>query len=239
MSNDLKKMELEHRVRILLFCNRGSTYRVIEEYEKTYGEKITPEYVEKVFAKLKKEMKRDEIAWVGYHFAEEILSRTHRIQQILEDQYNSYEGQDIETVSECCHCGFNVDPNNPQLYRCNRCLRNCDTVRIVVVSRSIENLKLQVVDRMRKENEFSLDFLKELGFIGKPEVKEVAPKYLPTTVSNPAPKKLAQPTAKDAPKLELAQQQEVQKMDPREQQILVDKYIDIEFENGSEPNKQS
>jgi hypothetical protein len=281
MSNSIEKFEVEERVRIMLLRHRGSTVKVIHDYQDEYGITLTPEYVEKIYRKLKREVQRDEIKWVGYHFAQEILSQSHQIQQILLDQYKSCEGQDLTMVSSCCHSGFIVDPISPVIpkndsknevkdhsevpqpetlqpeilqpvaqppivYRCGTCKRVCEIVQKVVLRGDIEHLKLSIVDRMRKENEFYLDFLKELGFVGAKKEEDQNPqiqagKYVSIQQGN-LPKRLVQAPAKVQENSNV-DQTKVENLDPREQQLLIDKFVDVEFESddksGSNQPKQN
>ena len=168
MANDLAKFELESAVRMLLIRHRGNVNKVKDDYFKERGGKLTDKYIGKVLKKLKREISTDKSKWIGYHFAQELIANFTNIQAKLEKQLDSYGGLGVRAVSLCCDAPVDVDHLNPSddSYVCMKCDQPCKID--VKVNRTVEKLKLDTIEKMQEQNEFTVKFLQSMGALAGP-----------------------------------------------------------------------
>jgi len=192
MSNSIQKRSLEDNIRFFYFRYRGNVSRILEGLRKLPGYRncsIDPGYIEKVIKKFQKQRKRDWGINTCYNFMEYLhmgaQERLARCQQWLDE----LEGASEIEVS-VCHKSFvgqrRSDAGEVE-YICldPRCGNICEIMTLQ--EPGIYELRMKILDEMRKDEELLLKALKDLGFSASTpeEVKRITNYNLIATVKEP------------------------------------------------------
>jgi hypothetical protein len=235
MSSDLRKIEVEQRLRLTLLRNRGVIRDTIEDYEREFGTRLPEHYVVRVYRKFRREISQDNLRWVSYHFAQEFIAQASKVQHQLAQQLREYNEKSIREVSVCCHAPV-IDHPISDRPLCLKCDSQCEVIE--EIDKEMERLKLKVIDRLQKEQDLTMRFLEGMGFLQRrngPGILNVGvqsqQEYLPEAKSR-APKK---PDGLD-PEL----QDELDHLDPRDAQLMLDGDLEltVEFEDDKDANQR-
>lgn len=234
MSNSLQKIEIEQRLRLALLRNRGVISDTIDDYERTYGVRLPKDFVIKIYRKFRREVQQDNLKWVSYHFAQEFISQAAKIQQQLDQQIREYNDRSIELVSVCCVAPVRPHPVDPDKFLCLKCDTQCQVQEHMDLG--MERLKLKVIDKMQREQDLTMRFLEGMGFLqkrsGASQVVDVGlhkdVESLPAGNANRAPKE---------PNIDPDLQDELDALDPRDAQIMLDGGLELEVEFEGDKNE--
>jgi len=178
MSNSIQKYQLEDNIRFLYFRYRGNVSAIVEGLKKLPGYKdsnIDPVYVAKIVKKFKTERKRDWNINICYTFmeylhvgAQERLARCHQWLDNLESA--------AEILVSTCHkvpVGEKRNEGGELEYICLEpsCGKVCSTM--ILHESGIYDLRIRLLDEMRKDEALLLKAIKDLGLSGTE-----APKYI-------------------------------------------------------------
>jgi len=176
MSNSIQKFTLEDNIRFYYFRYRGSISKIIEGLKKLPGYKdtnIEPVYVQKVIKKFEKQRKNDIGIHVCYNFMEYlhmgVQERLCRYQQWLDE----LEDKSSVLVSTChkVPVGEIRDINGEiSAYKCLEPKCGQITPVILLENTGVYNLRMRILDEMRKDEIVLLKAIKDLGFsIAEPQ----------------------------------------------------------------------
>jgi len=234
MGNELQKLELDQRLRLVLLRNRGVIRDTIEDYEREFAVRLSEDYVIRVYRKFRREVRQDNLRWVSYHFAQEFIAQAAKVQHQLSKQLAEYNERSIQVVSVCCGSPVTTHPQSDRPL-CLKCDHQCDTKE--EIDKQLERLKLQTIDRLQKEQDLTMRFLEGMGFLQKRSgVGELnvgvhqEQTALPAGDTSRAPKP---PEGLD-PNL----QKELDALDPRDAQLMLDGGLEltVEFEDDKDAN---
>jgi hypothetical protein len=225
---DLQKMEIEHRVRLALLRNRGVIKDTIEDFERTYGIRLKDDYVIRIYRKFRREVRRDNLRWVSYHFAQEFISQAAQIQNQLTEQLKEYNERSVKRLSVCCRSIVRPHPYKEGKWLCVKCDQQCETYEDMDMP--MERLKLKVIEKMQHEQDLTMRFLQGMGFLESPHARKSLdvnaheePKTLPPTERTPQLPSDIDPFLK----------KELDSIDPRDAQLFLDggsMELEVEFE---------
>lgn len=237
MSNDLQKIEIEQRLRLALLRNRGVIRDTIDDYERTYGVRLPEDYVIKVYKRFRREVKQDNLRWVSYHFAQEFISQAAKVQHQLDMQIQDYNKRSIQVVSVCCHAPVRVHPVDPDKFLCLKCDTQCDVKE--EMDKEMERLKLKVIDKLQKEQDLTMRFLEGMGFLqkrsGSGQVSGVGSHADSETLS--VRDVTRSPKLPDG--LDPDLQEDLNSLDPRDAQLMLDGGLELTVEFEDEKNEDS
>jgi len=138
--SSLQKLEVEQRLRLVLLRNRGVIRDTIEDYEREFGQRLSQDYVLKVYRKFRREVRQDNLRWVSYHFAQEFIAQSAKVQHQLSKQLQEYNERSVKLLSVCCSSIVKPHPCEEGAYLCLKCDMQCEVEE--VMDKSIERLKL-------------------------------------------------------------------------------------------------
>jgi len=233
MGSDLQKIEVEQRLRLALLRNRGVIRDTIDDYEREFGVRLSDQYVIRVYRKFRREVRQDNLRWVSYHFAQEFIAQSAKVQHQLSRQLQEYNDRSIKTVSICCSAPVTTHPQSDRPL-CLKCDQQCDTKE--TMDKEMERLKLKVIDKLQREQDLTMRFLEGMGFLQKRSGQGVLvsgqePVALPAGDGVRAPQK---PDGID-PDL----QKELDALDPRDAQMMLDGDLEltVEFEDDTDEDQ--
>jgi len=192
MSSSLQKYSLESNIRFFYFRYRGDIAKIVENLKKLPGYQdanIDPIYVEKVIKKFKRQRKNDWNLNTCYTFMEYLhmgaQERLARYQEWLDKLENASEIR----VSSCHRAPVGQRETEEGLeYVCLQpgCGKPCETM--LLQEPGIYDLRLKILEEMRKDEELLLKAIKDLGFSANPpeEVKRITNYNLITHVESPS-----------------------------------------------------
>lgn len=221
---DLQKIEVEQRIRLALLRSRGNIRAAIEDYERVNGVLLSDDYVIRVYRKFRREVRRDNLRWVGYHFAQEFISQAATIQKQLDDQLREYNDRSVMHLSICCHSIVRPHPCGSGKWLCMKCNTQCLTYE--EMNLPMERLKLKVIMTMQREQELTMKFLEGMGFLINPHAARQleAPKDVTMLETSRAP---------SLPDIDPGLKQQLDSIDPRDAQVFLDGgelELEVEFE---------
>jgi len=170
MSNSIQKYNLEDNIRFYYFRYRGVISKIVEGLSKLPGYEntnIDPVYVQKIIKKFKKQRKNDIGIHVCYNFMEYlhmgVQERLCRYQQWLDE----LEGKSEILVSACHKVPVGEIRNDLDEivgYRCLELKCGCITPTVLLENIGIYDLRMKILDEMRKDENLLLKAIKDLGF---------------------------------------------------------------------------
>jgi hypothetical protein len=157
MANDIIKLQLEERIRILCLKHAGSIELISKEGN------VPPEYVQKVIAKIQRKQKRDVSAIVGDSMAGYImLGSEQRKAWLLEQLQKEAAKQPIEQ-SVCCSRPIKKHIWNDEEHAvCTKCEKDCE---IDTYDPRDKKVIIKLIAELRAEDSALVDFLERLGFV--------------------------------------------------------------------------
>lgn len=163
MSNDIQKLQLEERIRILCLKHAGNVEIIAKESN------VSPELVSKIIAKIRRKRNEDVNALIGDSMAGYIVLGAEQRKAWLLAELQKESAKQIERRS-CCH-GRPVKVHNwenEEHYICTQCDKDCDTYE---VDPRDQKLMIKLIAELRAEDAALVDFLERLGFVvsGKKE----------------------------------------------------------------------
>lgn len=245
MSNPIQKFMFEDKIRFYYFRHRGVVSKIVAglkklpEYKNTT---IDPTYIVKVIKKFEKERKNNLGLHVCWNFMEflhmGVQERLSRYQQWMEELEDKSEVQ----VSSCHRVpvGHVIDEEaGEEYYRCLEPNCNKRTVPILLENIEVYNLRMKLLDEMRKDEGLLLKAIKDLGFTVSepPEVTKVTQYNFHQHNDSSKPNQRKELDAEDTKLLT-----GIENLDPRARESMIkrlekDIVVDSEFEDKDEKQK--
>lgn len=157
MPNDIQKLQLEERIRVLCLKHAGN----IEMIAKESG--TPPEFVKKVVAKIQRKRSLDVDAVIGDSMAGYIMLGAEQRKAWLLEQLQRESSKPIDTLS-CCHSKpvkkLQWDGDNH--FVCTQCEKDC---MVYENDPRDQKLMIKLIAELRAEDATLVDFLERLGFV--------------------------------------------------------------------------
>jgi len=167
MSNDIQKIQLEERIRILCLKHGGNIEAIAKEGN------VPADFVQKVIAKIQRKRNEDINAIIGDNMAKYIVLGTEQRKAWLLAELQKEGSKQLERRS-CCHS----KPvrthvwEGEQHYVCQQCEKDCETYEI---DPRDQKLMIKLISELRAEDAALVDFLERLGFVVSGKKEEPAP----------------------------------------------------------------
>lgn len=163
MSHIIVKHEIEHKINLSLFRNRGDVFQTARELN------VPVDYVKKIYQKLRKRRERDVSYWIASSIMQTVFEgyqqRTGYIQRYL----SMLDGKEELPVSSCHHkpLTLRLNKQKEEVVVCTKCLQECDT--IILPRSETYALFSNLVEQLREEDTSLVKFADTMGFTDKEE----------------------------------------------------------------------
>jgi hypothetical protein len=234
--SSLQKLEIEQRLRLVLLRNRGVIRDTIDDYEREFGKRLSQDYVLRVYRKFRREVRQDNLRWVSYHFAQEFIAQAAKVQHQLSKQLQEYNERSVTLRSICCSSVVKPHPCEEGAFLCLKCDTQCDVEE--VMDKSMEKLKLQVIEKLQREQDLTMRFLEGMGFLQKRSGQGVLAVGVERTLDALPSGNVSRVPQK--PDLDPDLQKELDSMDPRDAQMMLDGGLEltVEFEDDKDETSE-
>ena len=159
MSENIDKLRLEERVRLLILKHRGCVELVAKESG------VPEEYVRKIIKKVRRKRNMDVDFYIGTTMAQYIMDGAEQRKVYLMEQLREETEKPLERISMCCSAPVEEHVwEDESHYVCKKCEKDC---KIRMSDTRNKALIIKLVSQLRAEDESVVDFLMKLGFINK------------------------------------------------------------------------
>jgi hypothetical protein len=247
-NNPIQKFMFEDKIRFYYFRYRGVISKIVSglkklpEYKNTT---IDPSYVAKVIKKFEKERKNNLGLHVCWNFMEflhmGVQERLSRYQQWMEE----LEPKSEVMVSSCHRVPVGEILVTADIDGGWRCLEpgcNKRTVPILLENVDVYNLRMRLLEEMRKDEGLLLKAIKDLGFTASepPQVNKVTQYNFHQHNDSP---KSNQQLPKELNTEDTKLLTDISELDPRARESMIKRLeknivVDSEFEDKDETSKQ-
>lgn len=158
MSTNLAKLNLDSKIAVSFYKNRGDIVAVCREVKD-----VNSSYIEKVMNKMRKRLQRDVAYYLSVSIGGAIWSGIQQRTAHLTECLNKLRNAEEAEVSACCDAPISLvlEGSEFAIY-CRKCNKRAST-HVIQRSRILE-IVLTFIQELREEDRFSLDFAEKMGF---------------------------------------------------------------------------
>jgi hypothetical protein len=159
MSENIDKLRLEERIRLLILKHRGCVELVARDGN------VPEDYVRKIIKKVRRKRNMDVDFYVGTTMAQYIMDGSEQRKIYLMEQLREEVEKPIELVSVCCDVSVKEHAwDGESHYTCDKCGKDCVTQ---VKNTKDKGIIIKLLSELREEDQSIVEFLVKLGFMNK------------------------------------------------------------------------